>query len=73
MNWKKILAVVLLVGGALGLAFGGFTYTKSIDHTQVGPFSMTVRNRQTVPIPLWAGLAGVLLGGALLLFPGRKA
>lgn len=69
----KLIAVVLLVAGALGLAFGGFTYTRSTDHTQVGPLSMTVQHKQTVPIPLWAGLAAVLVGGALLLIPERKA
>ena len=73
MNARKLIAVLLLVGGALGLAFGGFTYTRSTDHTELGPLSMTVQHKQTVPIPLWAGLAAVLVGGALLLIPEKKA
>ena len=72
MNPIKIIAVALLVAGAAGLAFGGFTYTRTTHEAHVGPFAMTMKDRQTVPIPIWAGLAGVLVGGVLLLVPIGK-
>ncbi len=72
MNPIKLVGVALLVVGALGLGYGGFTYTRSSHETQMGPFSMTVRNRQTVNIPIWAGIGAILLGGALLLVPAGK-
>lgn len=73
MNAIRTMAIVLLVGGALGLAYGGFTYTRSTHEAQVGPFSMMMRDRQTVAIPIWAGIAAVILGGALLLVPAKKS
>jgi hypothetical protein len=72
MNPIKTAGIVLIVAGALGLAYGGFTYTRSSHETQMGPFSMTVKDRQTVTIPIWAGLGAVLVGGALLLIPAKK-
>jgi hypothetical protein len=72
MNTIKIIGIVLIVVGAAGLAFGGFTYTRSTHEARVGPFAMTMQDRQTVSIPIWAGLAGVLVGGALLLIPAGK-
>jgi multidrug transporter EmrE-like cation transporter len=72
MNPIKTAGIVLIVAGALGLAYGGFTYTRSSHETQLGPFSMTVKDRQTVAIPIWAGLGAVLVGGVLLLIPAKK-
>ncbi len=72
MNLTKIAGIVLIVAGALGLAYGGFTYTRSSHETQMGPFSMTVKDRQTVAVPMWAGLGAVLVGGVLLLIPAKK-
>ena len=73
MNAIKIMAIVLIVGGALGLAYGGFTYTRRTHEAQMGPISMTVQDRQTVAVPLWAGIAAVVIGGALLLVPAKKS
>jgi hypothetical protein len=39
---------------------------------QVGSMSLTMDERRTVPIPLWAGIAAVLLGTGLLLVPAKK-
>lgn len=72
MNPTKTAGIVLIVAGALGLAYGGFTYTKSSQQTQLGPISMTVRDRQTVTVPIWAGLGAILVGGVLLLIPAKK-
>jgi drug/metabolite transporter (DMT)-like permease len=72
VNGTKILAIVLLVGGILGLAYGGFTYTKSTSTTDLGPISLEVKDRERVNVPLWAGIALVVGGGALLVAPARK-
>jgi TRAP-type C4-dicarboxylate transport system permease small subunit len=72
MNPIKTAGLVLIVAGALGLAYGGFTYTRRSHEAQVGPFSMTMQDRQTVTIPIWAGLAAVVVGGVLLLLPVGK-
>ena len=71
MNAAKILAILLIVGGALGLAYGGFSYTKETHQAKLGPIEFSVKEKDRVNIPVWAGLGAILLGGALLLAGGR--
>jgi hypothetical protein len=71
MNAAKILAILLIVGGALGLAYGGFSYTKETHQAKLGPIEFSVKEKDRVNVPVWAGLGAVLLGGALLLAGGR--
>jgi TRAP-type C4-dicarboxylate transport system permease small subunit len=72
MSSVKILALVLIVAGVLGLAYGSFTYTKETHSANVGPINLTVKDKETVNVPAWAGVISVVVGGALLFFPGRK-
>jgi hypothetical protein len=72
MNPIKLLAIALVAAGALGLAYGSFTYTKDTHEAKVGPIELTVKDRQTVNIPVWAGVAAIVAGGLLLVVP-RKA
>ncbi|MEQ1518211.1 MAG: LPXTG cell wall anchor domain-containing protein [Usitatibacteraceae bacterium] len=67
MDAIKMLAIALIVAGGLGLAYGGFTYTKETHETKLGPIVLSVKDTQTVNIPIWAGLAA-LAAGAILLF-----
>jgi hypothetical protein len=71
MNGTKIAAVVLVAAGALGLAIGGFTYTKETHEAQLGPIELSVEEKGTVNIPVWLG-AGALIAGVLLLVVRRK-
>jgi hypothetical protein len=63
----KFLALALIAAGGLALAYGGFTYTKSTHDTRIGPIELSVQNKQTVNIPVWAGVGAIVLGGVLLL------
>ncbi len=69
MNALKIVGVAFIIGGTLGLAYGGFSYTKETTQAQVGPLELTVQDRETVNIPVWAGVASILVGGLLLFVP----
>ncbi|MGH6648293.1 hypothetical protein [Aquabacterium sp.] len=71
MNSIKILAVAIIVAGVLGLTYGGFTYTKDTSAVKLGPLELNVKEKQTVNIPLWAGVGAIVVGG-LLLVGGRK-
>ncbi len=73
MNAVKILAIVLIVAGVLGLVYGGFTYTKETHEANLGPINLTVKDRETVNVPIWAGVVAVVIGGGLLLFAGKKS
>lgn len=66
MNQTRILAIVLIVAGSLGLIYGGFTYTKDTQTTHVGPLELTVKDTETVNVPIWLGV-GMLVAGGLLL------
>jgi hypothetical protein len=67
MNPIRLVAVVLIVAGALALAYGSFTYTKSTHETKIGPIELSVKNQQTVNVPVWAGVGAIVIGGLLLV------
>lgn len=66
MKGAKLLGAVLLGLGILALAYGGFTYTKKTDSVDLGPIHFEVKDKETVNIPLWAGVAVAIAGGVLL-------
>jgi drug/metabolite transporter (DMT)-like permease len=67
MSPAKIAGILLLIAGALGLVYGGFTYTSDVHRAELGPLKMSVKEKEHVNIPVWAGLAAVLAGGLLLV------
>ena len=71
MNGTKILAICLIVGGALGLGYGKFSYNKDTEKAKIGSVELVVNEKETVNIPVWAGLAAIAAGGVLLL-AGKK-
>ena len=72
MNAIKIFALVLIIAGVLGLVYGGFTYTKETHEAKLGPLELSVKDKETVNIPVWAGIGAIVIGGALLVFGGSK-
>lgn len=72
MNTIRLLAIALIVGGILALAYGGFSYTKETHTADIGPLHMAVEEKQRVNIPLWAGIAAIVGGVLLLTTSARK-
>lgn len=72
MNTVRLAAIVLIVAGVLGLAYGGFTYTKGTHDAKLGPIELSVKDKETVNVPVWAGAGAIVIGGALLLFGGGR-
>jgi len=73
MNVVKIAAIVLIVAGVLGLVYGSFSYTKETHEAKLGPIELSVKEKQTVNVPVWAGVGAIVIGGALLLFGSKKS
>lgn len=71
MNAVRIAALVLIVAGLLGLLYGSFTYTKETHKAQLGSLELSVKDKETVNVPLWASVGAIAIGGALLIFGGR--
>ena len=72
MNPVKSAAIVLLVAGVLALVYGGFSYTKDTTAVKLGPIEMTVKEKKTVNVPMWAGIGAIVLGGVLLATGGKR-
>ena len=73
MNAVKIAAIVLIVAGVLGLVYGSFTYTKDTHEAKLGPIEFSIKDKETVNIPIWAGVGAIVIGGALLLLGSKKS
>ena len=71
MHPTKLVAIVLVVLGALGLAYGGFSFTKDRHTAEIGALHLTVNEKQYVNVPMWAGLGAVLVGVVLLVVPRK--
>ena len=72
MNGIKLVGVVLLVLGGLALAYGSFSYTKQTHQAKIGPLELSVKEKQTVNVPVWAGGAALALGLVLVLVGGKR-
>jgi multidrug transporter EmrE-like cation transporter len=73
MNTNQIIAIVLIVAGILGLAYGGFSYDKETTGAKIGPIELKVTEKKTVNVPMWAGIGAIVAGGFLLVVGGRKS
>ncbi len=72
MNAIKMVAIALIAAGVLALVYGGFTYTKDTHEMKIGPIEMSIKDKETVNIPIWAGVGAIVIGGVLLVFGNRK-
>ncbi|MDO8774697.1 MAG: hypothetical protein Q7K57_39530 [Burkholderiaceae bacterium] len=72
MNAVKLVAIVLIAGGVFGLLYGGFSYTKETSQLKLGPLELSVKEKETVNIPIWAGVGAIVVGGLLLVFGNKK-
>ena len=72
MNTTRLIAIVLIVGGILGLAYGGFSYTKDTTAVKLGPIELTVKETEQVNVPMWAGIGAIVVGGLLLVLGNKK-
>ena len=73
MNAAKIAAIVLILGGVLGLVYGSFSFTKETHEAKLGPIELSVKDKQTVNVPVWASVGAIVIGGVLLVFGSKKS
>jgi TRAP-type C4-dicarboxylate transport system permease small subunit len=72
MNALKLVAVTLIAAGVLALVYGSFSYTKDTTAVKIGPLELSVKEKETVNGPVWAGVGAIVVGGLLLALGGKK-
>jgi TRAP-type C4-dicarboxylate transport system permease small subunit len=72
MGAARLLAIVLIVAGIIGLIYGGFSYSRGTHEAKMGSMEISIQEKRSVNVPLWAGVGALVVGGALLLVPHKK-
>lgn len=67
MPLRQIVAIILIAAGALGLIYGSFSFTKETHQAKIGPVELSVKEKETVNVPVWAGVGAIAFGVVLLL------
>jgi hypothetical protein len=62
MNAVKIAGIAFILAGILGLTYGSFSYTKETHKATVGPIELSVKDKETVNVPVWAGVGAIVMG-----------
>ena len=72
MNTTRIIAIAIIAAGVLALVYGGFSYTKDTTAVKLGPIELSVKEKERVNVPVWAGVGAIVIGGLLLVFGSKK-
>ena len=72
MTVTRIIGLILIVAGIAGIGTGGFSFTKETHQAKIGPIELSVKEQENVIFPTWASVAVIVVGGALLVFGGKK-
>jgi TRAP-type C4-dicarboxylate transport system permease small subunit len=72
MTPLRILGVLLILAGVAGLVYGGFSYTKEEHKAKLGPLQFSVKEKETVAVPVWLSVAAVAAGTVLLVINRKK-
>jgi len=72
MNAVKIAGIALIATGVLGLLYGGFSYTQETHQAKIGDLELSMKDKETVNVPVWAGVGAIVVGGLLLVVPNKS-
>lgn len=72
MNPVRLIAIIIIVAGALGLLYGSFSFTKATHDVKLGPIEFSIKEKETLNVPMWAGIGAIIVGGLLLGFGSKK-
>jgi len=72
MSAVKIVGMILILAGTLALVYRTFSYTKETHEAKIGPLELQLKEKETINVPTWAGVASIVIGGILLIVPLKK-
>ncbi|MBS1207996.1 MAG: hypothetical protein H6R19_394 [Proteobacteria bacterium] len=70
MNTLRWIGVIVLVFGLLGLGYDSFSFTKATRAAKIGPLELSLQEKQTFSVPVWASGAAIAIGLVLLVIGG---
>lgn len=69
----KMIGIVLIVIGAIGIIWGGIGYVKDRDTTHIGPVDIVVEKKGHIPIPPVVGVVALVAGGLMVGMSSRRS
>jgi hypothetical protein len=73
MKGSILAGVLLVVLGALALAYQGITYTQQKKIIDLGPIQASTKTEKHIPLPPILGVVAITGGIVLLITGGRRA
>ena len=73
MKKASLGGIILIIVGALALAYQGITYTTHKKVLDIGPIQATKEEHKTIPLPPIVGGVALIAGVALLIGGNRSA
>lgn len=68
----RILGLILIILGALAIAYKEISFTRDEEILKVGPIQATAQKKETIPIPPWAAAIGIGAGVLLVVVGGPR-
>ncbi len=66
-----VVGILLIVLGVVGLALGGFSFTRKEKVVDLGPIEATADKKESLPVPPLLG-ALAIVGGVVLVAAGSR-
>ena len=66
----KLIGIVLIILGLVGVIYGGISWTRKDTILDAGPLEISTTKRESVPLPPIVG-AALLVGGVVLVMKGK--
>ncbi len=66
MSMKALLGLALIALGATSLAWPDLNYTKQSHDAKLGPLEFTLKEKESIHIPVWVGLVAIGAGTVLV-------
>ena len=73
MGVRTVLAILLIVVGCLGLAYGSISFTRNEKVVDLGPIEVNKESRERIPLPPIVGGVLLLSGVGLLMMRDKRA
>jgi hypothetical protein len=72
MSGIRLAAIILIIAGVIGLAYQQFSFTRETAQAKIGPLELSVKEKETVNVPMWLSIGAIGLGVVLLVTGRRK-